>query len=138
LTSLALFVVTGGAGAQYPHPSNGPPRVRLGAPVPADERAYPNVGRVANLPDLQARTAPCPTCAPQPPATPPLPFLGARYSFYAPRTPCQSFSHYGPGYVAPQFFNPRYPDAGPYFHTPGYPYSPTYYSYYYTPGFFRY
>jgi hypothetical protein len=73
-----------------------------------------------------------------PPDTPPLPFLGARYSFQSARTPCQSFNSYAPGYIAPQFYNPRYPQAGPYYYTRTYPYGQSYYNYYYTPGYFRY
>ncbi|HXG09826.1 MAG TPA: hypothetical protein VNK04_08565 [Gemmataceae bacterium] len=76
--------------------------------------------------------------APAPVDMPSVPFLGARYSFYTHSGPCQSYSYYGPGYVAPMFFNPRYRDAGPYFYTRTYPYADSYYSYYYTPGFFRY
>lgn len=76
--------------------------------------------------------------APVPADAPPLPFVGARYSLHATQAPCQSFSFYGPGYVAPRYFNPRYTPPGPYYSLPTYPYSPSYYSYYYTPGFFRY
>jgi hypothetical protein len=75
--------------------------------------------------------------APMPDA-PNVPFLGANYSLQSPRTPCRSFGYYAPGYVAPMFYNPRYPDPGPYFFTATYPYARSYYSYYYTPGFFRY
>jgi hypothetical protein len=70
--------------------------------------------------------------------TPSVPFLGARDSFHEPRTPCAGFSYYGPGYVAPMFFNPRYREAGPYYYTATYPFVQSYYGYYYTPGFFRY
>jgi hypothetical protein len=69
---------------------------------------------------------------------PSVPFLGARYSLAAPPASSQGFSYYGPGYTAPMFFNPRYRDAGPYYYSRGYPYVDSYYSYYYTPGFFRY
>lgn len=75
--------------------------------------------------------------APLPADTPPVPFLGARYTLRTSQT-CPSFSYYAPGYNAPMFYNPRYPDAGPYYYTRSYPYTPSYYGYYYTPGYFRY
>jgi hypothetical protein len=114
-----------------------PPRTTLGAPLPADVAPYPDVGQVVNLPAAPLRPISCPRCG-DADSAPPVPFLGSRYSFYSPRTPCASFSYYGPGYTAPQFFNPRYPSPGPYYYSPAYPFAPTYYSYYYTPGFFRY
>jgi hypothetical protein len=70
------------------------------------------------------------------PPTSPFYFAGASYSFYGP--PSFATGNYGPSYQAPRFYNPRYPDAGPYFYTPTGPYTPGYYSYYYTPGWFRY
>lgn len=72
------------------------------------------------------------------PDTPQVPFLGARYSFRAAPSPSVSYSYYAPGYVAPQLFNPRYPDPGPYYSTATYPYVQSYYGYYYSPGYFRY
>jgi hypothetical protein len=121
LSAGALLLCCAPAAAQYPVRAR--PTAILGAPIAVE------AGPVAIVP------APPPTPAPGGPS---VPFLGARYSLQGQRTPCQSFNYYGPGYVAPQFFNPRYPDPGPYFSTPTYPYVSSYYSYYFTPGFFRY
>jgi hypothetical protein len=78
------------------------------------------------------------------------PYTGVSYSFYPP-----SYVSYYPAYmtsyapvaVAPAYasvtYGPfrtrvRYYNPGPYYYTPAYPYTAGYYSYYYTPGFFRY
>lgn len=63
-------------------------------------------------------------------------FVGARYSFYQPSF--YSSSYYQPSYTNPTFDNPHYPQPGPYWYTPAKAFSPGYYSYYYTPGYFRY
>lgn len=80
------------------------------------------------------------TTPPPVPYVPPVPpsqvFAGGRYSFNDPNYP--GFTYYAPGYVAPMFAQPRYLNPGPYYYTPTSPYAPSYYSYYYTPGYFRY
>jgi hypothetical protein len=63
-------------------------------------------------------------------------FAGSSYSFHGPDSFSPGF--YGAGYTAPQFYDPRYPNPGPYFYTPTFEYTPSYYGYYYTPGWFRY
>jgi hypothetical protein len=74
------------------------------------------------------------------PYVPPVPpaqiFAGGRYSLTNATTP--GFTSPGPGYTAPMFYNPRYLNPGPYYYTPAPPFSPSYYGYYYTPGYFRY
>ncbi|MCS6852784.1 MAG: hypothetical protein NZ700_16625 [Gemmataceae bacterium] len=70
------------------------------------------------------------------PSPSPRLFTGARYGFYVPPTP--SVAYQAPTYSAPMFYNPRYPNPGPYFYTRYQSLTPGYYSYYYTPGFFRY
>jgi hypothetical protein len=84
----------------------------------------------------QARYVPPAVSLGAPVAAPAVPFAGGRYSFGQPPTFHSGYN--APGYVAPQFYNPRYPNPGPYFFTPGGAWSPSYYSYYYTPGYFRY
>jgi len=71
--------------------------------------------------------------APMPSATP---FEGNRYSLYQP--PTFSGNFLAPSYTAPRLYNPRYIPPGPYWYTPTFPYTPSYYGYYYTPGYFRY
>jgi hypothetical protein len=78
-----------------------------------------------------------------PPAAPfvtpvpaPVVYSGGSYDFYG-----RSFtagSAYGPNYVGPNYNTQRYPNPGPYYYTAGYPFASSYYSYYYTPGYFRY
>jgi len=88
-----------------------------------------------------------------PPVAPPLPFAAAqpftgnRYAFFTPYTvgvpryptfgvpryPVRSFSAGGIGLPRSVYYQP-----GPYFYTPGRAFTPGYYSYYYTPGYFRY
>jgi hypothetical protein len=66
----------------------------------------------------------------------PAVYTGASYGFYGPSfTPG---SGYAPNYVAPFFNRQRYPNPGPYYYSPTFPFTPSYYSYYYTPGYFRY
>jgi hypothetical protein len=64
------------------------------------------------------------------------PFQGGRYSYYQP--PLFSGSFYQPSYTAPRVYTPRYPQPGPYYYTPAGSFTPAYYGYYYTPGWFRY
>lgn len=76
----------------------------------------------------------------RPPLGGPLPpkhFVGARYSFYYPSL--YSSSYYAPSYTQPTFSpGPKYLPPGPYWYTASYPFTPAYYGYYYTPGYFRY
>jgi hypothetical protein len=85
----------------------------------------------------------------RPACTAPAPqyFAGASYSFYT--TPSTMLSYYPPGpyyhssnytpvYVYPGYYPARYYNPGPYYYTPAQSYTPGYYSYYYTPGYFRY
>jgi len=88
-------------------------------------------------------------------------FDGNSFAFRAPRPstscyPCYtsfygqprvSTSYYTPGFysraydaknILPPESLARYPKPWPYFYTPAGDYTPGYYSYYYTPGFFRY
>jgi hypothetical protein len=73
-----------------------------------------------------------------------VPFSGGSYSFHPPGyssyypspTPVPSYSV--PTYLSPARYNSRYSIPGPYFYTPTGAWTPGYYSYYYTPGFFRY
>jgi len=65
--------------------------------------------------------------------------------YYAPGYTSSSYytptysSYYSPACVAPVTNNPRYYNPGPYYYTPTRSsYYPSYYSYYYTPGYFRY
>jgi hypothetical protein len=74
-----------------------------------------------------------------PPA--PQPYVGASYSFY-PAAPVYAPA---PAYAAVQSYYRPYPilrprlyAPGPTYYTPTYPYTTGYYSYYYTPGYFRY
>jgi hypothetical protein len=69
------------------------------------------------------------------PVDPPV-FSGARYSFYQPSF--YSSSYYQPSYTQPTFYTPKYLQPGPYWYTPAHSFTPGYYSYYYTPGYFRY
>jgi hypothetical protein len=66
----------------------------------------------------------------------PVVYSGASYAFSGPSF--TAGSAYAPNYVAPYFNQQRYPSAGPYYYTQGGSLSPGYYSYYYTPGYFRY
>lgn len=77
-----------------------------------------------------------PAIAYAPPPVPAAPYVGARYSFYGPGY--YSASYYSTDYQATRFNQTRYPNPGPYYYTPTREYTPGYYSYYYTPGFFRY
>lgn len=95
---------------------------------------------VTALPARAQYRAPCPPGppvvllgAPVPDVTP---FQGNRYSFDQQGT--FSNSYYQPSYTAPRTFNPRWPNPGPYYYTPAYSFTPGYYSFYYTPGYFRY
>ena len=47
-------------------------------------------------------------------------------------------SYYSPSYTAPYYSTPSYYNPGPYYYTPTYPYTRSYYGYYYTPGYYRY
>ncbi len=69
--------------------------------------------------------------------TPAVPFAGARYSFFQPGV-ISTGTFYRPDYNGIRLTPPRYLPPGPYFYTAYGPYSPGYYSYYYTPGYFRY
>jgi hypothetical protein len=70
------------------------------------------------------------------------------YPSYGPNGsfPTYSTSYYTPGYYSrsyaakmiPPDFSPRLSNPWPYFYTPAGDYTPGYYSYYYTPGYFRY
>jgi hypothetical protein len=70
------------------------------------------------------------------PTPPPIPYTGARYSFYSPSYYYTDYNR--PDYNAPMFYNARYRNPGPYFFTPNQAYTGSYYGYYYTPGYFRY
>jgi hypothetical protein len=121
------------------------------------------VATLAGLPAIGMSPAraqypgPCyypPAAALPPPAPVPHVFVGSSYSFYQPNVyvppvqvpfgypyagPYTSFS--SPGYYyqgSVELYRSRYPDPGPYYYTRTYPYTPTYYGYYYTPGYFRY
>ena len=63
-------------------------------------------------------------------------YTGGSYNFSGPSF--TAGSAYGPNYVAPNFNSQRYPNPGPYYYSAGYPFSASYYSYYYSPGYFRY
>jgi hypothetical protein len=65
-----------------------------------------------------------------------VPFEGGRYSFHQPPTFSSNFL--APGYTAPRLDIRRSLPPGPYYFTPTAPYTPAYYGYYYTPGYFRY
>jgi hypothetical protein len=74
---------------------------------------------------------------------PPSYFAGSSYSFDTPRyysgyLPNYSSYYYAPTPCGPVTRVPRYYDPGPYYYTPASSWSPGYYSYYYTPGYFRY
>jgi hypothetical protein len=73
-----------------------------------------------------------------PPA--PQPFVGASYSFYsAPAyAPAPAYAAVQSYYRPFPILRPRLYTPGPTYYTPTYPYTTGYYSYYYTPGYFRY
>ena len=73
-----------------------------------------------------------------PPA--PQPYVGASYSFYpAPAyAPAPSYASVQSYYRPFPILRPRLYVPGPTYYTPTYPYTSGYYSYYYTPGYFRY
>jgi hypothetical protein len=71
----------------------------------------------------------------------PSAFVGSSYAFAPPATPGTVVQYFEPTYSSfydPRLNPPRYAQPGPYWYTRSYPYSPTYYSYYDTPGYFRY
>lgn len=69
------------------------------------------------------------------------PFVGSSYGFQSPGSAsCYSpATSYYPGKTA--FYDlhrSEFPQPGPYYYTRNYPFTNGYYSYYYTPGYFRY
>src|SRR5262249_27431299 len=67
----------------------------------------------------------------------PAPAVAPAYSYYPPAVVTYP-TYYGQTYVGPRRIVTRFYNPGPYYYSFGYPYSASYYSYYYTPGFFRY
>lgn len=70
------------------------------------------------------------------------PFAGSNYAASSANYfPPAAASYYAPTYssfYSPSYTTPRYYNPGPYYYTPGYPYTRSYYGYYYTPGYYRY
>lgn len=73
----------------------------------------------------------------------PQAFSGSSYGFQSPGSascytpPSSNYPVYS-SFYDPRLTNPRYIEPGPYWYTQTYPFTNGYYSYYYTPGYFRY
>jgi hypothetical protein len=81
-----------------------------------------------------------PVQQPQPRQLGPSTFAGSAYNF-APAPAPRTVQYFEPTYSSfydPRQNAPRYVNPGPYWYTRSYPYSPSYYSFYDTPGYFRY